>query len=235
MTTHTKTPTLGSDGKVDLESTTKLVVVRRDTVEFIAADNEPIQARAEVAILPEGTYIKVSDVVALTERTICTLQKYVGASTDLWRQCSLVPQQRGIWPAFMPVEQAMAVVKDIAVGGPTVPLALQFLRAIKRTADAAAEGRFTGVWANELPASKWKQYEKLLRKRPEEETPEPDPEPEYEPEPEEPEPEPEEPPTIEGSDNLYLRLGQRIADMQRAKTEAEEICRELGIAPPWAQ
>lgn len=228
MTVQTKTQVIGRDGAPDPESTTHLTVVKRDNLEFVVADNEPIQARAEVAILPEGTYIKVSDVVSLTERTIGTLQRYVGEHTDCWRQCSLVPLQKGIWPAFMPVEQAMAVVKDLAYGT-NATLAVQFLRAIKRTADAAAEGKFDGAWAYILPAAKRKQYGKLLRKKQEEETSAPELEEET------PEPEPEEPPTIEGSELLYLRLGQRIAEMQKAKADVEEICRELGIAPPWAQ
>lgn len=216
MTINTKTQTIGRDGKPDPESTTQLTVVKRDSISFVSADNEPIQARAEVVILPEGTYVRVSDVVTLTERTIYLLQKQVGDSTNLWRQCSLVPQQHGVWPAYMPIEQAIAAVKDLAIG-PTVPLALQFLRAIKRTADAAAEGKFTGIWASTLPDTKWKPYEKLLRKKQEEETPEPEPEPE--------EPQPQE--------ALYAQLGHAIEAWRDAKKKVHDICTQLGIIPPW--
>lgn len=217
MTINTKTKVIGQDGTPDPESTTQLTVVKRDTIEFVVAENGAIGARAEVVILPEGTYVRVSDVVALTERTIGTLQRYVGEYTEYWRQCSLVPLQKGIWPAFMPVEQAMAVVKDLAFG-PSVSLAIQFLRAIKRTADAAAEGKFDGAWANTLPASKWKKYGKLLRKKQEEETSTPEPEPE--------EPQPQE--------ALYAQLGHAIETWRDAKKKVHDICTQLGIIPPWA-
>lgn len=216
MTVQTKTQTIGRDGAPDPESTTQLTVVKRDSISFVVADNGAIGARAEVVMLPDGTYVKVSDVVALTERSICTLQRYVGEYTDCWRQCSLVEKQRGVWPAFMPVEQAMAVVKDLAFG-PSVSLAIQFLRAIKRTADAAAEGKFDGAWANILPDSKWKTYGKLLRKKQEEETSTPEPEPE--------EPQPQE--------ALYTQLGHAIEAWRDAKKKVHDICTQLGIIPPW--
>lgn len=227
MTVNTNTATLGSDGNPDPESTTKLVVVKRDAVEFVAAYNDLIKARAEIAILSDGTYIKVSDVVPLTGRTTYMLNKHVGEDRAVatWRQCSLVEKQYGVWPAFMPIEHAMAAVRELSIDGGT--LELQFLRAIKRTADAAREGKFKGVWANELPATKWKKYEKLLRKKQEEE--------ETSTTEEEPEEQESERSFKEKIDDLYFELGQSIAEMQKARTRAEEICREIGIAPPWAR